>query len=297
MGAGSLGTVYRAEQLGSGRKVAIKLFHPDRERDPAAVHRFTREAAILMQLRSAHTVTIYDFGTDPADGALYIAMELSPGKSLATVLADDGPLDWWRVLRILHGLCDSLGEAHALGVVHRDIDPKNVFVEDRASGRDFVKLMDFGLAKALAPSVGMSPAGQTITDLEYNSPEQLVHRPIDARSDLYALGVLGFRLVTGRHPLSGARTVGELVAATINTVPPPASSVRPDLVIPPDVDHLLARLLEKDPDRRFPDTSALGAMLRVAFASRLPETTDTMRDSEFDVDEDAIEDAIVDEPD
>jgi serine/threonine-protein kinase len=165
------------------------------------------------------------------------------------------------------------------------VRPNNIFIEERPATRDFVKLADFGLAKVLAPSAQLSPAGQTIGDLEYNSPEQLLQRPIDARSDLYALGVLGFRLVTGYHPLYGARTVGELVAATIQHVPPPASQTRPDLAIASDVDHILARLLEKDPERRFPDTTSLGAMLRVALATRMPETTDTMRESELEVDD------------
>jgi len=285
VGAGSLGIVYRAEQLAVGRKVALKLLPADRAHNAEIGERFRREGEVLCQLRSQHTVTTYEFDREP-DGTLYIVMELSAGRRLADVLAAEAPLDWWRVLRILIGLCDSLGEAHALGVVHRDIKPENILLEERAANHDFVKLLDFGLAKLLLAPVNLSPVGQTVGTLAYCSPEQLMQRPIDARSDLYALGVLGFHMITGMHPLWNARSVGDLVAATIQAVPPPASAVRPG--IPADVDAIFARLLEKDPDRRFPDTAALAAMLRVALAQLLPEGGDTMRESELEVGDDDV---------
>jgi serine/threonine-protein kinase len=252
--------LYAAEQVALRRKLAIKLLPAGAERDPTTAERFRREGEVLCQLRSAHTITTYEFDRD-ADGSLYIAMELSSGKSLAEVFRKEGPFEWPRVLRILGGLCDSLGEAHALGVVHRNLKLENILVEPRAANPDFVKVLDFGLAKLLPVRLDLSPVGETVGAIEFMSPEQLMSKPIDGRSDLYALGVLGFLLATGRHPFAHARTYGDLVAAHVKLTPPIASAVRPDLS--PEVDMVFARCLEKDPDRRFPDAGALAALIHV----------------------------------
>jgi eukaryotic-like serine/threonine-protein kinase len=263
--SGSLGIVYRAEQVGLGRKLAIKMLPADAYRDREIVERFRREGEVLCRLRSPHTVTTFEFDREP-DGSLYIAMELSTGISLAELLDRDGPLDWTRALRIMAQLCDSLGEAHELGVVHRDLRATNVLVEQRAGQRDFVKVTDFGLAKLLTAPVHISPVGQTVGMIEVSSPEQLQGRAIDGRTDLYALGILGFLMTTGQHPLARARSYGEMVSAHIQVVPPPASSVRADL--PPELDKILARCLAKSPDQRYPSAAALAATIGVALAAR-----------------------------
>ena len=275
IGSGSLGVVYRAEQLGLGRKVAIKILPPEVKLDPASVERFRREGELLTRLRSPHTLTTYETGQEP-DGSFYIAMELSPGRSLAQVLRDEGPLDWPRVLRILAGLCDSLGEAHDLGVIHRDVRPENVLIEPRGQFGDYVRLLDFGLAKLLAQDLRLSPAGQTVGTVEYSSPEQLLRTPLDARADLYALGVLGYVLVTGQHPFPAARSFGDMVAAQIHWVPPSASSVRPG--IPDDVDTILARCLEKNRERRYSDARALSATIGVVLATPMATAGETIRE-------------------
>jgi serine/threonine-protein kinase len=272
VGSGSLGVVYRAEQMGLGRRLAIKLLSADASRDPRTVERFRREGEVLCRLRSAHTVTTYEFDHEP-DGSLYIAMELSPGRSLAEVFRTAGTLDWPRVLRILDGLCDSLGEAHGLGIVHRGIKPENILLEDRPASPDFVKVLDFGLAKVVSASQSLSPAQQTVSAVEYSSPEQLLQRRVDARSDLYSLGVLGYLLITGRHPFPEARSFGDMVAAHIHRIPPMASTLKPG--IPDAVDVMLARCLDKDPARRYPDTAALAAAIAVSLsvpADTIPET-------------------------
>jgi serine/threonine-protein kinase len=275
IGWGSLGVVYRADQLGMGRKLAIKLLDVDATREPNVAQRFRREGAVLVSLRSPHTITTYDFGSEP-DGSLYIAMELSPGRSLAQLFRTEGALDWRRVLHILAGLCDSLTEAHAMGVIHRDLRPENILVEMRPTARDFVKVTDFGLAKVItdASSPSPTPVGQQIGTIQYASPEQLLSKPLDGRSDLYALGVLGFLLVTGKHPLAFARSFGDLVAAHIQHVPARASTLNPE--VPPDVDEILARCMEKDPIRRYPDAHALAATIRLALANIPPNTGDTI---------------------
>lgn len=260
---GSIGVVYAAEQVGLGRKLAIKLLPADSAHDPTLIERFRREGEVLCRLQSGHTVTTFEFDRD-ADGTFYIAMERATGSTLAETFRREGAFEWPRVLRVLAGLCDSLGEAHAMGVVHRNLKLENILIEPRAGNPDFVKVMDFGLAKLLPARIDLSPVGETVGAIEFMSPEQLMSRPIDGRSDLYALGVLGYLLVTGRHPFARARTYGDLVAAHVQIVPEPASSVRADLS--PEVDMVFSRLLEKDPARRFPDAPALAALIGVMLA-------------------------------
>jgi eukaryotic-like serine/threonine-protein kinase len=290
VGAGSLGIVYRAEREGPGRKVrtlAIKLLAADAKRDREIETRFLREGELLCKLRSPHTITTYEYDQD-IDGSLYIAMELSPGRSLADIMRVEGALEWPRALRILAGLCDSLSEAHGLGAVHRDLKPENILVESRPGNSDFARVMDFGLAKALTANGRLSPPGETVGAVEYSSPEQLLQRPLDARSDLYALGVLGFQLVTGSYPFPNARSFGDLVEAQLRSVPPLASTVHAG--IPPDVDMLLARCLEKDPARRFPDAAALGALIGVALAQLPPDIGQTIQTPDIGEEETVLAD-------
>jgi len=283
IGSGSLGYVYRADQLGLARKLAIKLLPADPDRDPKTVTRFRREGSVLVNLKSPHTVTTYEFDTEP-DGTLYIAMELSPGRSLAELFRVEGALDWRRVLHILRGLCDSLAEAHQLGIIHRDLRPTNILVEMRPTHRDYVKVTDFGLAKVIAESGSPSPTpvGQTSGTIQFASPEQLLSKALDGRADLYSVGVLGFLLVTGQHPFPAARSFGDLVNAHVRTPAPRASSIKPD--IPSDVDEILARCLEKDPKRRYPDAQALAATINIALASAPVNLGDTIKSDPGDED-------------
>ncbi|MFN0249334.1 MAG: serine/threonine-protein kinase [Kofleriaceae bacterium] len=283
IGSGSLGAIYRAEQVGLGRKIALKLLTPDGMRDPTTIERFRQEGVVLSQLRCQHTVTTYEVGTEP-DGTCYIAMELSPGQSLAQVLHEEGPLDWDRVLRIMAGVCDSLTEAHELGVIHRGLSLETVLVERRGTNRDFVRIVDFGLAKLVVSDVRLSPVGQTVGAVEYSAPEQLLRQPVDGRSDLYTLGVLGYVLVTGVHPFAAARSYGDMVGAHVKQVPVPASTIR-DL-IPPDVDAILARCLEKQKERRYPDAVALAGSIGVALSRVPPNHGDTIQEPEIDLDAD-----------
>jgi eukaryotic-like serine/threonine-protein kinase len=278
VGVGSLGAVYKAEQSGTGRKLAIKLLPNTAQRNPTTVERFRREGHVLVNLRSHHTITTYEFDHEP-DGSLYIAMELSPGRSLAHVLRHDGPIAWRSVMKILLGLCNSLGEAHQLGVIHRDLKPGNILVEHRPTDPYFVKVSDFGLAKILGANLRISPVGQTVGAVELASPEGLLDRPIDGRADLYGMGVLAFVLITGMHPFHDSRTFGEMVAAHISKQPPRVSSLRAE--VPADVDALISCLLEKDPNRRYPDTATLTSQIELLL-SRLPADGPAMAADEED---------------
>jgi serine/threonine-protein kinase len=270
---GSIGIVYRAEQRGVGRKIAIKLLPSDAATDPLLIARFKREGEVLCRLRSPHTVTTYEFDRDP-DGTLYIAMELPSGRSLAEICAREGALEWRRALRILGQVCDSIAEAHTLGIVHRDLRPDSIVVGMSADGREVAKVLDFGLAKLLYADITLSPVGQTTGAIEYLSPEQLRSKPIDSRTDVYGVGILGYLLITGRHPFQQARTYGDLVAAHLNVVPPLASTLRPDL--PPGVDFILQKCLEKDPEQRFPSAAMTERLITIALNPTNPEN-DTLR--------------------
>jgi serine/threonine-protein kinase len=177
-------------------------------------------------------------------------------------------------VRILIGLCDALGEAHALGVIHRDLKPENILLEARPANPEFVKVLDFGLAKVLAGTARISAPGQTIGTIEFNSPEQLQGSAVDGRSDLYALGVLGYLLVTGHHPFHDVRMMGDMASAHIHRVPAAASSL---VSVPLDVDALLARLLEKDPARRYPDAGTVAAMIAFLLSRPAGDGGDTIK--------------------
>jgi serine/threonine-protein kinase len=277
IGTGTLGAVYRAVREGIGRRVAVKVLDADLGKDPRAVERFRREGSVLCSLRSPHAITTYEFDSTP-EGTLYIAMELLEGKSLASVLQLEGALEWPRALKIVRAICSALDEAHALGVVHRDLRPENIYLEPRTNEPDFVKVVDFGLAK-MARAEALTAQDQTIGALEYMSPEQLVRRPVDARTDVYALGILAYRMVTGEHPFADARTASAMIAAHVERVPQPPSQRARHLGLPADVDDIVARCLEKEPHRRFPDVRALTALLDVVLAKPQATTSDTIPES------------------
>jgi serine/threonine-protein kinase len=266
LGEGGFGAVYQGVQLLTGRRVAIKLLHPEMTRDQNVVARFRREGQVLCSLRDAHTITTYDFDQTP-DGTLFIAMELLEGRSLHDVFHEEAPIAWQRMLKVMSEMCSSLEEAHSLGIVHRDLKPENVYLEPRPGNPEFVKILDFGIAKVIRGdgSSGiagdMSPAltatGQTLGTLEYMSPEQLMGRPLDGRSDIYGLGVVAFEMLTGRLPFPDAVGPAALISAQLKKSPPLASQVNPEGGIPPEVDQLITRMLAKDKNTRFRDAGEL----------------------------------------
>jgi serine/threonine-protein kinase len=205
-------------------------------------------------------VQVYDFDQTP-EGLMYLAMEMLSGRSLHAALQMDGPIEPRRMMRIMDGIAESLGEAHQQGIVHRDIKPENIYLEPRPQP-DYVKVLDFGIAKIVSGDGLKGPqltaAGQTLGTLEYMSPEQLMGQQLDGRSDLYALGILAYEMMTGRLPFD-AKTPTEMITGHLKTVPPPPSKHRPG--IPPELDAVIAKLLEKSRDKRFKDTAELRAAL------------------------------------
>jgi serine/threonine-protein kinase len=272
LGEGGFGSVYRAKQTQMNRKVALKVLHAKMAKDPQVVGRFKREAQASSLLRAAHTVQVYDFDQTP-EGVMYLSMEMLEGKSLHAVLGDDGSIAPQRVVRILDGIAESLEEAHRQGIVHRDIKPENIFLEPRPTA-DFVKVLDFGIAKivsgdGLGSQPALTAAGQTLGTLEYMSPEQLMGKQLDGRSDLYALGTLAYEMLTGELPFS-SKTPGEIISYHLKTVPPPPSSKAPQAQIPKALDDIVIALIQKNRDDRFKDTTELRGALAALMAGQEP---------------------------
>ncbi|RMH39554.1 MAG: serine/threonine protein kinase [Deltaproteobacteria bacterium] len=264
LGEGGFGAVYRGTQLGIGRKVAIKLLHPEMARDKNLVARFRREGVVLCSLRDAHTITTYDFDQTP-DGTLYIAMELLEGRSLHEVFHAEAPIDWRRMFKFVTEIATSLYEAHQAGIIHRDLKPENINLEPRPGNPEFVKVLDFGIAKVVhgdrggSQSPQLTATGQTLGTLEYMSPEQLMGKDLDGRSDIYALGVVSYEMVTGRLPFPDAVGPAALISAQLRRVPDPPSRACPGANIPPGVDAVILKMLEKDRKSRFADVMELKA--------------------------------------
>jgi serine/threonine protein kinase len=276
IGEGGFGAVYRGVQLATGRKVALKLLHPEMTKDENLVARFRREGMVLCNLRDAHTITTYDFDQTP-DGTLYIAMELLEGKSLHQLFHEEAPLDWRRVFKILSEMCSSLGEAHNQGIVHRDLKPENIYLESRSGNPEFVKILDFGIAKVMRgdtidpQSPQLTATGQTLGTLEYMSPEQLMGKQLDGRSDVYALGVLAYEMITGRLPFPEAKGPAGLITAQLKQTPLPPSQANPKAQLTEAADRAILKCLEKDKNNRYPNVSALSVALQQVATGQVGE--------------------------
>jgi serine/threonine-protein kinase len=235
-------------------------------KDENLVARFRREGMVLCNLKDAHTITTYDFDQTP-DGTLYIAMELLEGRSLHAIFHEQAPLEWKRVFKILSEMCSSLAEAHAQGIVHRDLKPENIYLETRAGNPEFVKILDFGIAKVMRgesidpQSPQLTATGQTLGTLEYMSPEQLMGKALDGRSDVYALGVLGYEMITGRLPFPDAKGPAGLITAQLKQTPLPPSQANPKASLPKSADAVLLKCLEKDKNNRYADVQQLALAL------------------------------------
>jgi len=260
LGAGGMATVYLAEDLKHHRRVAIKVLRPDLAQALGAV-RFLREVEIAARLTHPHVLALYDSGA--ADDALYYVMPYVDGESLRTRLAREGALPISETCRIIRDVADALAYAHRHGVVHRDVKPENILLSD-----DHALVADFGVAKAVsdvASTLGgsvrttLTTAGMTLGTPTYMSPEQAAADPqIDARADLYALGVVAYEMLTGRPPFVGA-TMQQILAAHVTEVPDPVAKRRPS--IPSPVAAIVMQCLEKNPADRPRNAESLMAVL------------------------------------
>jgi serine/threonine-protein kinase len=269
IGEGGFGAVFEGKQLATEREVALKILHPQNVSDPTVIGRFRREAEACSKLRSPNTVTLYDFDETP-DGTLYLAMELVRGRSLQQLQRREGPLSTARVLKILRQVTIALREAHEQGIVHRDMKPENVMIETRGED-DFVKVLDFGIAKIVSGDGAKKPAltaiGQTVGTLEFMSPEQLRGKPLDGRSDIYGLGMMAFEMLTGELPFKATKVTTDIINFHLNKQPDPPSRLTTTQKIAPAIDALVLKMVGKSPNDRHANADELLHHIDEALAS------------------------------
>jgi serine/threonine-protein kinase len=258
LGRGGMGEVYKATHRMLARPAAIKLIRTemlgavDEDAAKLAVTRFRREAEAAANLRSQHTVELYDFGVTE-DGTLYLVMEFLDGMDLETLVRESGPLPAGRVLHVLRQVCESLEEAHASGFVHRDIKPANIHLGRVGLRHDFVKVLDFGLVKevssaSLTTSMATIAGQMALGTPAYMAPEMALGEQVDGRADIYALGCVAYFLITGKLVFE-AEKVFQMIAQHLQTAPIPPSQ-RTDRAVSPELEQLILKCLAKDPNDR-----------------------------------------------
>ncbi len=260
LAAGGFGSIYRAMDLVMGREVALKVLHRELAKDASVVERFRREANALAKLRDPHTITMYDVG-ESRDGTRYIVMELLRGESLHDLFHHSGKkLPWRRVVRIARGVCSSLREAHAVGIVHRDLKPANIYLEQHPLEADYVKVLDFGIAKmvdTVEADQDLTLAGQMIGTFDYMPPEQMLGGMTTGKSDVFTLGVVLYEMICGERPFGEAKGPASMLMTMMGTTP---ASLIERADVPLALDAIVMRAVSHDPELR-PDIFELDAEL------------------------------------
>lgn len=253
IGEGGMGTIYLAEDERLDKKVALKILAASFAGKSSMGERFIQEAKVVTRIEHENVVDVTDLNVTE-EGVPYFVMEYLKGNDLSDVMSSEGPLSWERSKNILMQICRGLEAAHKKGIVHRDMKPGNVFMAERDEEADFVKILDFGIAKLLKEAGGdkkqMTLAGSLMGTPDYMSPEQIHGLEVDHKSDVYAVGVIMYEMLCGCVPFEGD-SVMEIFEKHVKEVPIPPSEKRPDLGIPRDVEAVIMKALEKNPRRRF----------------------------------------------
>jgi len=286
LGRGGMGTVYSGEHIYIKRPVAVKILHPQFARYQEAIHRFLREARAATSINHANIVDVTDFGI-LADGPVYFVMEFLDGKSLEDLIEKEGAVELHRALNIANQIALALEAAHAVGVIHRDLKPDNImllkkpgrrdllrmapdqsWITEREESYDFVKVLDFGIAKVLVQDelLAENVQGAVFGTPEYMSPEAARGEDVDHRADVYSLGVILFDMLCGRPPFEAPQS-SEVLAMHINNSPPSPREFAPHREITEMAEAVILRAMQKDPYRRYQDMSEFRRDLANAYGS------------------------------
>lgn len=276
LGTGGMGYVVACQHLQLQQKVALKFLHPSMLESEEIVGRFLREAQAAVQIKSEHVVRVSDVGTLDDDSP-YMVMEYLEGTDLKEMIEKDGPLALSTAVDYLLQACEALAEAHVLGIVHRDLKPSNLFLAHKADGRPCVKVLDFGISKLNSSSPGVSSLTRTTATLgtpHYMAPEQLTStRSVDARADIWALGVVLYELLSNALPFSG-ETLTELCIRIVQEQPAPLESV--DQVVPEMLWSVLLRCLQKDREARYANVAEVAYALAPFGTASAKRSLDTI---------------------
>jgi serine/threonine-protein kinase len=278
LGRGAFGGVYLARHLSLNNMVALKVLHGHLVSEEENIVRFKREAEATCRLRQSNIASVFDFGVLP-DGRPYMVMEHLQGSSLATLLESEGAMEPARCIPLFMECCDALHYAHSRGLLHRDIKPDNIFVTRDIDGQEHVKLLDFGLSKALFGEQmdvsSLTGSGYALGTPWYMSPEQCTSSPLDGRCDIYSLACTMYETLSGKRPVNG-KNLYETLHAHLHEIPPPINCDPLHPKIPPALEAVVMRGLAKNPDDRFASArdykQAIEAAMTRTAASVVPST-------------------------
>jgi serine/threonine-protein kinase len=277
VGHGGMGVVYKARHELMERTVAIKMLQLSMTTDTQNVQRFQHEGKAASRLNHPHVITLYDYGISPT-GQPYLVMDYLEGVSLSGIIKNDGQIGVERGLRIFKQVCEALEHAHQQRIIHRDLKPSNIMLVTHEEEKDFVKVVDFGVAKIM-PWGGedvqrLTQTGEVCGSPVYMSPEQCLGQKLDQRSDIYSMGIVMYESLTGQLPHLG-KTMVETMAKHLNDKPKPFNEIRPDLYIPERLEAVVFKALEKDPNIRPQSMEQLREELE--FSIPRPERSATLR--------------------
>ncbi|MCP4675139.1 MAG: serine/threonine protein kinase [Deltaproteobacteria bacterium] len=269
IGRGGMGAVYRVEHVKMGKIMAMKILHGELSQDTDLVRRFKQEAETVSRLTHINSVSVFDFGSH--QGMMYLVMEYIDGQDLSQILRVKGPMSFPRVARIIIQVCSALHEAHDKGIVHRDLKPENILVSQRDEQDDFVKVLDYGLAKLrdLSGKTKITVQGSLVGTPYYMAPEHIRGEGVDQRSDVYALGAVMFKLLTGETPFTADTPMGVITKHLTESLESPSKRY-PRLKIPKSADAIVLRAMSKKPDDRFKSAEEMRTVLADALEDVSP---------------------------